>query len=1502
MSDEPLASATVKIEPDLDAFEEDLKAKLDEIMADVTSSVKIDPDLDDFSEKVKTEVNESMADVDASIHVTLNQDELDPELGEVKAKVDAATANAMTFTPKIDQSELDAGLADALSKEEILDHLGKGKSSESASEAQQLAVSLSEAALSESEFVTSIADSVPAMIAAAQSTDGFVSSLEGMAAPIEAAMVDFEALQGRLTTGGSTSGLVNSLAWGTAGATDPAAMQTLSDLDKALALIDEMDSSGAKVNEGFQQWGLGLATVNGPLEQAKKETEEMTENVDKWSATIQNVQGLLKDSSQMGSFSPLGAAPANVAINEFVANQQAVAYATQQAGAAMEAFEAGAITYDEALQQMVMTGMPVEKAIKDLSGSITKMKGDLMDAAPKAGLFSGVVNDLGNALTAIPADITSMLDGVLAADLGLTDFGEGLDGVLSTFNDFNQATITAEEALQSFLGLGIDTETAFKLLDEAGVTAEEAFQIFENGAIDAEQLGQLFIAMGLDATTAARVIGMAAEDIEGAIEVVETYLSDAGGMVGALSSALGSIGSGGEKAVGLIGKLGPMAGIVGLITAAILVAIPIVGELIGVVGALAAIGFTAFAGVGALALGAKADLGQLEDAAKKAFASYQAAVAPLAQPIVNAAIPIIGKSLNDLIPVAQAAAPAVKNVVDELNTDMSSTGFKTFVEWVSANTGPAITTISKFGGSVVESLAEMGENGQPFINMVEHGIDSLGTDLQNFGKSNTFKDFVNWLVANGPTVGGEIEDLGVDIGHMLTSLTPTGLTLLSDFVSLLNGLTHTVNGVKDVYDVFNHLFGSGGELWMAPAVLENVTAALDKNGDSISAAKSKASDLRGVLSLLKASYDEGRLTASQYGVAVDETTNALVGTEGTIGTYNENLKELNKQYGLGKGGADDLAAALGVNLDKALSNQQLISFGVAMNEVGTQSAATESSVYKLGTTTDSVTKNMATAANNAETATTKAWASFGDAITSFSNATVPPAAIAIENFYSGASKQAEQFSNDAKQAIKDGYDPAVISQALQAGPGQATQFLQGLVNAGNTAVSGQGQQLETTMKKSLDIISQEGEQAVQMARLTALAVAAPTEKIAAALPEAQALYLDQTTMSSAKAVQAVMTQYKLTLPQVAQIAGEYGDAIPKAVQNKVIAAGLAASGQANAVVGSVGQLSSMLAPIASAVGSSIPDSINLSTPAARTAAAGQAAAALGPLAGLLASVTPSTDAAAAALPNSLTKSKGAASNAAIDVITTVTGPLGGLITNFSQTGVKANTALATGLTGGSLAAAGASARDLLINGLSDNGTNKKIADTAKAVAQAAHDGIAKVNFQDVGETMASGIAKGINNNAALISKALVSVVNTAKTNAEGHIQKGSPSRLFANEIGMPIGQGVAQGMANTAVLSSISAAAAKIVNTALAGMQGHSAAVNAGLHITTTASSGIPSSVSVLGTGSNSFAGASGQSGSAIHYNPQYTISGGADPTTVNKWKNMLEQHDNELLEKIRAR
>ena len=116
---------------------------------------------------------------------------------------------------------------------------------------------------------------------------------------------------------------------------------------------------------------------------------------------------------------------------------------------------------------------------------------------------------------------------------------------------------------------------------------------------------------------------------------------------------------------------------------------------------------------------------------------------------------------------------------------------------MSANTGPAITTVAYFGASFASALATMGEVGQPVINQIESGINSLGTDLEKFAGSSTFKDFITWLQANGPVVGHDLESMGQSVGKIVTQFAGSGLAAqqtFTDALKLISNISGPVAG------------------------------------------------------------------------------------------------------------------------------------------------------------------------------------------------------------------------------------------------------------------------------------------------------------------------------------------------------------------------------------------------------------------------------------------------------------------------------------------------------------------------------------------------------------------------------------------------------------------------------------------------------------------------------------------------------------------------------------
>lgn len=69
-----------------------------------------------------------------------------------------------------------------------------------------------------------------------------------------------------------------------------------------------------------------------------------------------------------------------------------------------------------------------------------------------------------------------------------------------------------------------------------------------------------------------------------------------------------------------------------------------------------------------------------------------------------------------------------------------------------------------------------------------------------------------------------------------------------------------------------------------------------------------------------------------------------------------------------------------------------------------------------------------------------------------------------------------------------------------------------------------------------------------------------------------------------------------------------------------------------------------------------------------------------------------------------------------------------------------------------------------------------------------------LNFSSVGNMISSGIAAGIRNGGGLISSAVTGVIGTALAAAKRAAQVASPSKLFRDEVGVYIGEGIAVGI------------------------------------------------------------------------------------------------------------
>ena len=388
-------------------------------------------------------------------------------------------------------------------------------------------------------------------------------------------------------------------------------------------------------------------------------------------------------------------------------------------------------------------------------------------------------------------------------------------------------------------------------------------------------------------------------------------------------------------------------------------------------------------------------------------------------------------------------------------------------------------------------------------------------------------------------------------------------------------------------------------------------------------------------------------------------------------------------------------------------------------------------------------------------------------MTQFASSSLAPTFKQISDFYGESETQGAQFSANIQKAISDGYNPTLISQILQAGPAQESQLLQGLVNA-------QGTGLNNLITGAMSAMSKEGAAAVEQARLTQEAVSSKSSAMAAQLGSALAISQALTLKGAQAQVDALIASLGGgSLANVGAIAKQYGIALPTALQSQITA---------------VEQYAAELTkPLPAALTQTVPQT---------TSAAGQHGAAV---VTALANAHPGVTGAAGALATSiapvLSSSAPASGAAGTAHVTAFTGAIA--IGNGAAS--TAGKALAKSASDSAAQNDSKPAGRALVDGvIAGVGLEQDTLNAAvlKAVKSAIDYAGPLAGGQSVGEDIDNGIAAGINAGSGGINAAAIAVAKNALAAATGPqgINSGSPSRLFADEVGLPIAQGIAAGM------------------------------------------------------------------------------------------------------------
>lgn len=177
---------------------------------------------------------------------------------------------------------------------------------------------------------------------------------------------------------------------------------------------------------------------------------------------------------------------------------------------------------------------------------------------------------------------------------------------------------------------------------------------------------------------------------------------------------------------------------------------------------------------------------------KQQFMDWDTQFQPDILGVFGAAVSDVMPLLNSLTPLVHAGAGALKEFFTSIGNVTQTAAFQGFIDFLADNAGPAIESITGFLEHFGSGFASMLENSGPLIAMMENGLVSLGTDFENFAKSDSFKTFVEYVVKETPAVVSFFEALVSFGATLIGALTPIGDIVLPIVTDIIRFVTEMI--------------------------------------------------------------------------------------------------------------------------------------------------------------------------------------------------------------------------------------------------------------------------------------------------------------------------------------------------------------------------------------------------------------------------------------------------------------------------------------------------------------------------------------------------------------------------------------------------------------------------------------------------------------------------------------------------------------------------------------
>ena len=173
---------------------------------------------------------------------------------------------------------------------------------------------------------------------------------------------------------------------------------------------------------------------------------------------------------------------------------------------------------------------------------------------------------------------------------------------------------------------------------------------------------------------------------------------------------------------------------------------------------------------------------------QKMWKAFTDAAAPGVVGVISQGLGLLPKILASMKPFLVPVETALHGIITQLNTGLSSSGFKSFIDLLAKNTGPAITKIATAIGNVVVGIGGILKAFMPTSQVMLTGIDKITAKFREWGttlSSGTgFQSLMTTFREETPQAVAILKNLGMVIVNVGKAM--FGLSSFSNSKALLS--------------------------------------------------------------------------------------------------------------------------------------------------------------------------------------------------------------------------------------------------------------------------------------------------------------------------------------------------------------------------------------------------------------------------------------------------------------------------------------------------------------------------------------------------------------------------------------------------------------------------------------------------------------------------------------------------------------------------------------------